>query len=174
MQSVNNLLASHMIIKSLNLKLDNVNVITDIDDCLMLSSKSIRSNNFSTKSFFFDSDIYDEHKKKVFSEAELTDWGKEFISLIESGEVKDYLLITSGRDRIDILCEKFGVDSNRIMENMSNNDKLIYLNQVKEESLYVDDKTLVINEVRNDFVKCINYPVRTGVGVRRMKRNRIS
>lgn len=61
-----------MHIKSLDLIINNTKMITDIDDCLFLTSKSIRENGLSKRIFWFDDNVYNNNKKQVFSNAELT------------------------------------------------------------------------------------------------------
>jgi len=50
------------------------------------------------------------------------------------------------------------VDPFLIKEGFSDEEKVKYLNEIKEPCIYVDDKLSVILNVNNDFIQCVNYP----------------
>jgi len=158
-------------IKSLQIHLPNYLIITDIDDCLIYSSRSIREHGLNKRNFYFDEDLCNEFKYSVFSEAELTEWGVEFFGLIKSGHIVNYKLITAAKNRIEILCEKFNINASNILENYSDSEKVIWLNSLKENSLYVDDKLKVISQVKNKNIECVNFPKKSSY-MNNIKRNK--
>lgn len=160
-----------MYIESLKLIINDVKIITDVDDCLFLSSKSIREHGLDKRIFWFNDDVYDKNKNDVFEKAELTAWGRDFVSLVSSG-FTNYKLVTAGRDRIDILTSKLGVDGENVMQSMSDMDKIDYLNYIEEDCIYVDDKLKVIKRLTNANVHPVNYPERMQVYTKRMSNNR--
>lgn len=160
-----------MHIKSLEIVINDTKIITDIDDCLFLSSKSIRENGLSKRVFWFDEDTYESNKHQVFENAELTEWGKEFIDMVANG-FSDYTLITAGRNRTDILINKLGVKEENIIQAMSDEEKADYLNCIEKDCIYVDDKMQVIRELNNANVTPINYPKKMQVYTRRVNTNR--
>lgn len=148
-----------MHIKSLDLVITELRIISDIDDCLFLTSKAIREKGLNKKSFWFNKDVYEANKDYVFNAAELTDWGREFVDLVKNG-FKDYILITAAGNRLNILASKLGVASENIIEDLSNDEKVDYLNGTEKESIYVDDKLIVIRGIINHNIIPVNYPKR--------------
>lgn len=167
-----------MKINSLNIEYNNELVITDIDDCLMLTTNSIKKHKIRIKSFYKNIAINNKYKESVYMNAELTEWGKEFIKLVSNSVIKNYKLITSAGNRMDIICKKFGVDAYYVHELVSNKDKVIYLNDLNVKAIYIDDKVIVLNKITNSNIKLINYPEKSvrivsGRKKKRMKRMRV-
>ena len=145
-------------IKSLDIEYSRQQVITDIDDCLMLTSNSIKEHGIKMKSFYFNNEIYEANKESVIMNAKLTDWGKEFCELINDKKIPNYLLLTSAKNRIDIIARNFNVEYNCIKENLLNKEKITLLNVIIKPSIYIDDKYKVIKRISNNNVKTIWYP----------------
>lgn len=156
-----------MIIKSLNIEFNGEFVITDIDDCIFQTSKSIKKQGINKRLFYFNNEIYEKNKVIVFENAEMTDWGIEFLELIKKGVIINYKLITASKNRIEILSKKLNIDKSYIIESMSNDDKVIYLNKIDVNSLYVDDKLRVINKIKNRLINTVNYPKRKCFSINR-------
>jgi hypothetical protein len=161
-----------MIINSLNIEYNNELIITDVDDCLMFTSKSIRKHNLRRKSFYMNKVINDKYKHSVYNNAELTEWGREFVDMVSNSIINRYKLITQASNRNDILCNKFNVIASNVIESMSTIDKAEYLNSLNEKIIYVDDKTRVIKQVCNDKIVFVNYPMFIARPIRRFKHNR--
>lgn len=147
-----------MLIKSLDVEFDGEYIITDIDDCLIYTSKSIRKHCINKRLFYFNSKIYEKNKHSVFSDAEFTEWGIEFLDLVGKGLIKNYKLITKAGNRIEILCDKFNIDKSNILESMSKADKIGFLNSIESKAIYIDDKVSVIEGIDNKLIATVNFP----------------
>ncbi len=151
-----------MIIKSLNIQYTGEIIITDIDDCLMFTSRAIQKNGFTLKDFWFDEILYTKWKKIVFESVELTEWGIELIDLI-SKNIIDHaavIFITAAPNRFDILKNIYPVTIDNLHEGMSDNEKTNFINNFQKSALYVDDKMAVLDQVDNPLVKKIKFPIR--------------
>ena len=146
-----------MYIKSLKLNVKDVKIISDVDDCLFYTSESIKNHGLKKVDFWFNDDIYNEYKLSVFQNAKLTNWGSEFLELV-NGHNLNYLLLTAGRNRMSILKSKLGVDENNVIEGIGDEDKIYLLNNIKEKCIYVDDKYGLIPQITNTYIKAIHYP----------------
>lgn len=147
-----------MRINSLGIDYSGETIITDIDDCLVFTTKSIKSNNINKKKFWFNNDIYKKNKSKIFLSAELTEWGREFIHLTSNGIIKDFILITSAFDRKELIIEKFKIKNTLlILEGYSSDEKIEFLNTFPRPLIYVDDKLRVINKLKKE-IQSVNYP----------------
>ncbi len=104
-----------MYLKSLEIELAGRKIITDIDDCLFLTTKSINEHKIWIHKFWFDKHTYRKNKSSVFEKADLTEWGKEFVELVKNG-FENYELITAGRNRLDILVKKLGIDGEKVRD----------------------------------------------------------
>ncbi|MEA1784730.1 hypothetical protein U1E44_01380 [Arenibacter sp. GZD96] len=145
-----------MYIESLNILYQGEFLISDIDDCIIYSSMSIRRHNIKKTYFYFNESIYDEFKRAVFLSAHLTPWGKEFLKLKQSLEFNDYLLLTASGNRMEILCEKLSIPTlDKIKENQTNQMKIDFLNCIDTPCIYVDDKVEVLNQISNNLVKTV-------------------
>ncbi len=165
-----------MKIESLRIDYKNEFIISDIDDCIFDTTKSIIELGVSRKRFYFDKNFYEQNKHEVFKNAKLTEWGQELIELIDKQIVTKYLLITSASNRLQILCDKLNINKDNVIESMKDSEKLEYLNGVSTQTIYVDDKTKVINNLDNNLIQGINYPKKSSVGKfnhRKRKLNRI-
>lgn len=147
-----------MFIESLEINYNNEYLITDIDDCLIKSKKEIIKQGFVPKEFYFDEHIYNTNKEIVFNSAELTEWGYEFIELIKNKSIENYLLLTSASNRTNILTKIFGISKEHIYEGYSKQDKILLLESINNESIYVDNSSFVKKNIFNDYVNCIVYP----------------
>ena len=145
-----------MYIKSLDITIKGHKIITDVDDCLISSSKAIDRLGLSIKRFWRNEALYKSKKKKVFESAKLTKWGEEFKTLINNG-FDNYILLTAANDRSEILKEKFGIDPDKLMEGCEDLDKIKFLDSIKESSIYIDDKNTVINQTKNHLITCKKY-----------------
>lgn len=144
-----------MLIKSLNIEYYGQKIITDIDNCVIMTSEAIAKHGLNEHKFWYDPETYEKNKFWVFKDARLTDWGKELLELIVSGVVTNYEFLTAARNRLVIISEKLGVDKSRIKQAYSDENKIKYLNQICVECIYVDDISKVINGLTNSNV----YPV---------------
>ena len=145
-------------IESLGIEYSGIKIITDIDDCLMKTTEAISRANIGKAIFWKFKAVYDANKQAVFGDAELTEWGVEFIDMIRSGTLIDYELITSAHDRAEIICSKFGIESSKIKEAMPDRAKVMMLNGLDCPAIYVDDKSQVISMISNPLVLAVNYP----------------
>lgn len=150
----------NMQIQSLNIEYNNQLLITDIDDCLIKSTESIKRLGLDIKRFYLNHEINFKYKEKVFNQAELTEWGKEFKNMIENGKLTNYILLTSASNRKNIIVSIFGIEPDRLIEGMSGLDKVDYLNSIVEPFIYIDDKPLVGIYSDNTKGTFITYPKR--------------
>lgn len=147
-----------MYIKSLEIEYQGELLISDIDDCLIYTTKSLKSYGFEKRDFWFDEGIYEENKQKVFENAKLTPWGKEFSELKTD---INYLLLTAAPNRKEIILNRFNIESCKLTESMSDTEKIYYINNIKEKCFYIDDKQRVLNEIINEKVTTIHFPPRS-------------
>ena len=134
-------------------------VITDVDDCLILTTESLKAHGVSKKTFYFDMTVYEQHKHRIFYSATITPWGREFMMMVKARKIRNYMVITAARNRADILHSIFGIDKRFEKEDMSNKDKVLYLNSIREPFIYVDDKNDIINKIDNPcMVQTFLYP----------------
>lgn len=166
-------------IKSLGIEYNGEVVVTDIDDCLIYTTKSIIKHGIQPKKFYFNDRVNELNKESVVENAELTDWGREFISLVTSGVITNFFLVTSAKKRLDILVYKFKLynflkkGSKRVVqESMSNAEKVAFCNNIKDKTIYVDDKIAVSVNVDNELVTCITYPKMDSRSQRVVKRQK--
>ena len=145
-------------IKSLGIEYMGGVLVSDVDDCLIHTSRSISRLGLDKRTFFYDDLIYERYKRQVFENVELTSWGKEFIRLVEGGLLVDYKLLTAAKNRIDILLRIFPISRDRIIENIPDSRKVKILNNVDRECIYVDDKQSVTRRIDNAYITTINYP----------------
>lgn len=152
-----------MKIESLNIEYSGEKIITDIDDCIFFTTKSIKAHKLTRRGFWLDPEIYDKNKNSVFEKAELTAWGKELLFLIKnlSLTLSKVEFITAAYDRTEILKEKFLLLNLNIQEGLVDSEKTKYLNTINDPVIYVDDKTTVINNLRNSNIKSVLFPART-------------
>jgi hypothetical protein len=147
-----------MYIQSLNITYDNQIIISDVDDCILRTSASIRAHGLRLRQYYYNQDIKDEYMASVTAKSILTGWGNELINMVSDGAIRDcdYTLLTAMAGRGNLLTDRLGIDN--IIEGMEDWDKITYLNGVNKPCIYVDDKLTVINGVDNPNVTCINYP----------------
>ena len=133
-----------MKIKSLRINYQGQPIISDIDDCLIKTSKLLRNKRINKRYMFYG------YNMRIFEQVEITAWGKELKEII-----KDYpvTLWTAGKNRMHILKELFNTDN--IIEGMSDDDKISRLQNINEDVLYVDNKRL--KGIHNNKVKYIIY-----------------
>ena len=134
-----------MKIKSLKIIYKGEPIISDIDDCLIKTSKLLKAKRISKRYMFYGMNF------DVFKQVELTEWGKDLKELINM----EYpvTLWTSGKNRFYILKDLFG--SENIIEGMSEQDKINGLKYIDEPIIYVDDKRL--KGIHNNNIKHIQY-----------------
>lgn len=161
-----------MKINSLNIEYNNQRLITDIDDCLIKSSKSIKSLGLDRRNFYLNPDIYSKYKEKVFYNAELTEWGKEFKNMIKSGKLTNYLLLTSAGERMYIIINIFDIEPKRLFEGITGSMKVNFLNSLQHNFIYIDDKPLVGITAENTFGTFITYPRREVKKLKYFKRKK--
>ena len=144
-----------MYLKSLNCDIGKRTIITDIDDCLIFTTKSIKRYKLRIREFWCNPLVYKRNKVKVFNNAQKTQWGIEFKKLIDSG-FDNYILLTAAKSRKEIIAKVFNVDPNKIIEACEDDDKINFLKEFKSDFVYVDDKTYVIKALSDKL--CVNYP----------------
>lgn len=154
-----------MEIESLNIKYSNQKIITDVDDCIMFTSKAIIDAGY-TKEIFWFGNVPNDIRKQIFIQSELTEWGKELLKL-PNGNVE---LLTEATNRYDILHDKIGIKT--IIEGYSTIQKIDYLNSISVPTIYVDDKLSVIAGINNPLIESINYPPKNNYW-KRTRRRRI-
>ena len=143
-------------IQSLNLDYNGEIVITDIDNCLIDTDGAIREWGLTRYRYWFNEQTYQANKYNVTMSANITNWGREFLDLINNGTIQDYKLFTVGGDRADILEEKLtGINTMLLFEDMQEIAKAAYLNRMSLPTIYVDDRKEVSKLVYNKNVKCI-------------------
>ncbi len=153
-----------MFLKPLDIDLNGRLVITDIDDCLIRTTDSILENHLSKRQFWMDQATYQSNKELVFKMAEFTAWGHEFVYALRQGKIKSAVLLTSAKDRLDIIQRELFFDDPsvlsrvEILEGQTSQMKIDYLNQVKDRSIYVDDKTEVLKLITNKRVEVFQFP----------------
>lgn len=145
-------------IESLKIEYNGELIITDVDDCLMKSRSSIIKHGFRPKNFYFNEKVYNENKEKIFKDAELTEWGREFISLTKNRLINNFILLTSAENRNLILEQKFNISNSIIKEGFSKLKKVEFLNSIDDECLYIDNSSFVKSNLKKDNIKCIIYP----------------
>lgn len=146
-----------MDIQSLRVRYEGQLLITDIDDCLIKTTKAIEAKGLKKKNFWLNKEIYERYKKEVLYTSELTSWGLEFFEGIKQGLIKNFKLLTSGRERKDLIISRFNLPSECLMEGYSLENKIKYLNDLTIPAIYVDDKTNINVLVLNEKVKVIHY-----------------
>lgn len=152
-----------MEIESLNIRYSGQKIITDVDDCIMLTSKAIIDAGYTKEDFWFGN-VPNDIKKQIFIQSKLTEWGKELLKL-PIGIVE---LLTEASNRCDILHNKTGI--NTIKEGYSTIQKINYLNSISVATIYVDDKLSVIAGINNPLIESINYPPKNNYWKRTMRR----
>ncbi len=162
-----------MYIQSLDIEYNDEFIISDIDDCLIKTSESIRKHKINKRAFYFNNDVYNKNKQAIFLNIELTKWGEEFIELIKNKIITKFILITAAKNRLDLLTKIFPFHRRYIYENMLNEKKIEFLNSFKYRSIYVDDKMKVIKRVTNPLINSINYP-KLKIHRQRFKMNRLN
>jgi hypothetical protein len=145
-----------MKIQSLNITYDNQIIISDVDDCILRTSASIRAHGLRLRQYYYNQDIKDEYMASVTAKSILTGWGNELINMVNSGAIKEYTLLTAMAGRGKLLSDRLGI--NNIREGVEDWEKIDILNSIDKPCIYVDDKLTVINGVYNPNVTCINYP----------------
>jgi len=148
----------HMRINSLNREYCNEIIISDIDDCILKSTNSIRSHSLTNKEFYFNDHTYNEYKERVFMSAELSEWGKELISLIKDGTFKKVILLTAAKERSYILSQRLPMDKIELHENMPDMEKVQFMSKIQDKCIYVDDKMNVLYSILNKNITKIHYP----------------
>lgn len=146
-----------MKIKSLDIDILKNTIISDIDDCIFFTSKSLEELNIKKTEFWYLDHIFDKYKDEVFNNAQLTEWGKEFKEMVING-FEDYILITSSPNRTEILKKKLFIDEKKIIQGISDIDKVYFLNEFTKNAIYIDDKLFVIKQIENKKIQSINYP----------------
>lgn len=154
-----------MKIKSLNINYSGQYIITDVDDCIMLTSKSIIGAGYTKESFWFGN-VPNDIRNQIFVNAKLTEWGKELLKL----PMAVVELLTEANNRCGILYDKTGIKT--IKEGYSTIQKINYLNSISVLTIYVDDKLSVIAGINNPLIESINYPPKNNYW-KRARRRRI-
>ena len=149
-----------MIIKSLNVFITSELIISDVDDCLIQSSKAIKAAGFSPNQFYGDRDLYNVNKDIVFNNADLTDWGSELKHMIDNNQINpdNVVLLTSASNRFKSIQNIFKLHRRNVREGILNQDKIKYLSGLTEPAVYVDNKRIWLGVLDNKLVRCINFP----------------
>jgi len=111
------------------------------------------------KDFYFNRDLFDKENKNVMMLSSLTAWGIVFKYIIINKLHENYMILTSAFDRTEAFLNKFdSIESGKIIQEISNEQKIDYLNNLKEKTIYIDDNNYVINRINNHNVISILYP----------------
>ena len=146
-------------IESLGIHYEGQMIITDIDDCVLLTSNSIRELGLDKESFWFNASLYNQYKDLVTMNAIITPWGIELLNLIKNGIVEKFAFITHAKDRSWILCSMFKINPVHILEAISPSQRIEWINAYKDPVIYVDNNDLAINSIINPNAITVMYPL---------------
>ncbi|WP_299529065.1 hypothetical protein [Ulvibacterium sp.] len=151
---------------SIDIEYHGQTLITDIDDCLIHTTQSIKDCDLDKRSFWFDDGIYSLYKDEVMSNAEFTAWGYEFLNHSTKATFNEVILLTAAGDRLAAIKKKFFfndskvLDSVKVIEGCADTKKIEFLNDFTDPCIYVDDKPQVVYGIKNPLVKSILFKLK--------------
>lgn len=147
-----------MLIKTLNIEITDELIVSDIDDCLIKSSGYINAIGYTKRQFYGNKAIYNTYKDNVILNANLTDWGYEFINIIQRGliPIDRLMLITAAKNRKESIMNRFNLNEQQIVQGMSDEFKIQHLMSINKKLIYVDNKRF--SSPKSELIKMIVYP----------------